>query len=64
MSEDKSDLVPNIVTEHNNGENSLEKKARNRMVAEGYKYHILGDKEEPGVLGIVFIYISVIYVTV
>ncbi|XP_053402259.1 endothelin-converting enzyme homolog isoform X2 [Mercenaria mercenaria] len=50
MNEDKSDLVGNIATEYENGDSSLEKKARNRMVAEGYKYHVLEDKGEPGIL--------------
>lgn len=48
MTSEKSEILPNIVTEYENGGvKSQEDKARNRMVAEGYKYHSLnGDKKE------------------
>lgn len=49
MSEDKKDLVGNIVTE--NDDRSLERKARNRMVAEGYRYQLISDRGESDVLG-------------
>ena len=47
MASEKTEILPSIVTEYENGEvNSPENKARNRMVAEGYKYQTLGDNEE------------------
>lgn len=57
MSYDKSSLVTNIVTENENGDSSVEKKARNRMVAEGYKYHVLDDRGEHGILGMLLIHL-------
>ena len=43
-----AEILPNIVTEYeNDGVKSPEDKARNRMVAEGYKYQALnGNKTE------------------
>ena len=49
MTEETSDYMGNIVTENDKG--FIERKARNRMVAEGYKYQLISDKQDSETLG-------------
>ena len=63
-SAEKDAIVPNIVTEVNSdGEgSSQENRARNRMVAEGYKYHALNNNGHSDVLGNSFIDILLVQI--